>query len=102
MEHHHGVEAPVDRVLVAELLVAPVAAVDAVAEDDELVAVGREVERGPGGVVLAAVIHDVHDLDRAPHILRNAPERVREKLLGIVGEDKDAKALSPCVERVSM
>jgi hypothetical protein len=48
MEHDDGIEAAVDGVLVAELLVAAVAAVDAVAEDDQL-AVGVGIRPWPCG-----------------------------------------------------
>lgn len=98
MEHDDGVETVVDGILVAELLIAAVAAIGAVAEDLELV-IGVGVGEGlAGGFVSGAVVDDVDDLDGAPDVIGNAREGFLNEEFGVVGNDENAESAAMGVE----
>ncbi len=101
VEHDHGVEAAVEGVLVAEFLVAAVAAVGAVAKDQQL-AVGVGIGEGlAGGFIQTAVVHDIDDFDFAPDVVGDAVEGIRDEAFGVVGNDKDAEAFSVGAKRLA-
>ena len=94
VDEHDDVKAVLDRVVVAELLVAAVALVHGIREDGERMPVGARLPQPLGerkGSIGRAVVDDQH-FRRVAGQRRDALKHAEDRRFGVIGDDEDQDA----------